>query len=261
MHYIVIAVVLFFAIRYFAKSYWKREVKPFPPDWEPILVEKVKFYQELNDSRKLEFKIRMMQFLSEVGVESVQFELEDEDRILVAASAIIPVFGFEEWHYNYLSTVILYPTYFNQKLFFDEEAENKNIAGMVGTGIYEDKMILSRKALRHGFANTTDKKNTGIHEFVHLIDKEDGMTDGIPENLWSHDYSIPWLDLIHKKMESIHKNKSDIRNYGGTSQVEFFAVASEYFFERPKLMERKHPELYNMLKNCFEKREFAKNII
>ena len=257
MHYIVIAVVLFFAIRYFAKSYRKKEVEPFPADWESVLVEKVKFYTNLSDDRKVEFKARMMQFLSEVGVEAVQFELEDEDRMLVAASAVIPVFGFEEWHYNYLSTVILYPTYFNQQLYFDGEAENKNIAGMVGTGIYEDKMILSRKALHHGFANTTDKKNTAIHEFVHLIDKEDGVTDGIPKNLLNHDYSIPWLDLIHKKMERINNNKSDIRIYGGSSQVEFFAVASEYFFECPKLMERKHPELYKMLQDCFEKRELV----
>ncbi len=54
-------------------------------------------------------------------------------------------------------------------------------------------------------------------------------------------------------MEAINNNKSDIRSYGGTSQTEFFAVASEYFFERPKLMKRKHPELYRMLEDCFQK--------
>jgi Mlc titration factor MtfA (ptsG expression regulator) len=255
MHYIVIVVILFFVIRYFAKSYKNREVQVFPAIWKPILLEKVKFYKDLDADRQIEFQNRMMQFLAEVRIEAVQFELEDVDRVLIAASAIIPVFGFEEWHYNYLSTVILYPNYFNQNLYFDGEAENKNIAGMVGTGIYENKMILSRKALHHGFVNPMDKKNTAIHEFVHLIDKEDGLTDGIPENLWNNNNSIPWLDLIHKKMEKINNNKSDIRNYGGTSQVEFFAVAAEYFFERPKLMERKHPELYKMLKDCFEKRE------
>ncbi|MFT4755895.1 MAG: Mlc titration factor MtfA (ptsG expression regulator) [Vicingaceae bacterium] len=255
MHYIVIVVILFFVIHYFAKSYKNKEVQVFPAIWKPILLEKVKFYKGLDADRQIEFQNRMMQFLAVVGIEAVQFELEDVDRVLIAASAIVPVFGFEEWHYNYLSTVILYPNYFNQNLYFDGEAENKNIAGMVGTGIYENKMILSRKALHHGFANPMDKKNTAIHEFVHLIDKEDGLTDGIPENLWNNNNSIPWLDLIHKKMEKINNNKSDIRNYGGTSQVEFFAVAAEYFFERPKLMERKHPELYKMLKDCFEKRE------
>lgn len=255
MHYFILAVILFFVIRYLLKNGKRREVQIFPEKWEVILIQEVVFYKALKIVKRKEFQKRMMLFLSEVNVESVQFELEDKDKVLVAASAVIPVFGFEEWHYNYLSTVILYPDYFNQNLYFDGDAENKNIAGMVGTGIYEDKMILSRKALHHGFANNTDKKNTAIHEFVHLIDKEDGVTDGVPENLWNNDSSIPWLDLIHKKMEKINNNKSDIRNYGGTSQIEFFAVASEYFFEQPKLMERKHPELYRMLKDCFERRE------
>ena len=56
---------------------------------------------------------------------------------------------------------------------------------------------------------------------------------------------------MHQKMEEINNDKSDIRNYGGTSQIEFLAVAGEYFFERPKLLKRKHPELYEMLENCF----------
>ena len=66
-----------------------------------------------------------------------------------------------------------------------------------------------------------------------------------------HQYAIPWLDLMHRKMEEINNDESDIRNYGGTSKVEFFTVASEYFFERPDLMRRKHPDLYEMLVKCF----------
>ena len=66
-----------------------------------------------------------------------------------------------------------------------------------------------------------------------------------------HQYAIPWLNLIHKEMEAINDNHSDIRKYGGTNQAEFFAVASEYFFERADLLKRKHPELYGMLVECF----------
>ena len=56
---------------------------------------------------------------------------------------------------------------------------------------------------------------------------------------------------MHRKMEEINNDESDIRNYGGTNKVEFFTVASEYFFERPDLMRRKHPDLYEMLVKCF----------
>ena len=86
---------------------------------------------------------------------------------------------------------------------------------------------------------------------MHLIDKLDDSTDGIPERLLEHQYTIPWLTLIHKEMEAINDNHSDIRKYGGTNQAEFFAVASEYFFERPDLLKKKHPELYKMLVECF----------
>ena len=116
-------------------------------------------------------------------------------------------------------------------------------------GYMEGKMILSKPALKHGFKNESDKKNTAIHEFVHLIDMTDGSIDGIPSLLLEKQYSIPWIDLINKKIDEIYDGESDINPYGGTNRAEFFSVVSEYFFERPKLLERNHPELYDLLSN------------
>ena len=209
------------------------------------------FYKKLKEEKQLIFQKRMMLFLQEINVEAVQFELKEFDTILVAASAVIPVFGFKEWHYNNLSTVLIYPDYFDENLSFTADVQGRKIAGLVGTGRFKNQMILSRKALHHGFRNATDKGNTAIHEFVHLLDHTDGATDGIPERLLEHQYIAPWLALMHKEMEAINNDTSDIRSYGGTSQTEFFAVASEYFFERPTLFKRKHPELYAMLATCF----------
>ncbi|MDB2462835.1 zinc-dependent peptidase, partial [Algibacter sp.] len=169
--------------------------------------------------------------------------------VLLAASAVIPVFYFDNWQYSNLSTVLIYPDNFNKDLEF--VGNHRNIAGLVGTGRFKNQMILSRKALHLGFDNKTDKGNTAIHEFVHLIDKMDGEVDGVPRVLMSHTYAIPWLKLVHDEMEAINNNTSDIRSYGGTNQQEFFAVASEYFFQRPKLFKRKHPELYKMMSDCF----------
>ena len=84
-----------------------------------------------------------------------------------------------------------------------------------------------------------------------MIDKSDGVIDGIPETLMDKQYVIPWIDLMNQEMEAIYKNKSDINPYGGTNKSEFFAVASEYFFERPKLMSKKHPKLYHILEQVF----------
>ncbi|WP_394749628.1 M90 family metallopeptidase [Spongiimicrobium salis] len=227
---------------------------PFPSEWHQLLLDHVHFYRKLADSKQRLFQKRMMQFLSEVHIDSVQFELEDLDRVLIAASAVIPVFGFPEWQYTNLTGIIVYPDHFNENLEFGDKANERKIAGMVGSGPFEKQMILSRKALHHGFANTTDKNNTAIHEFVHLLDKMDGTIDGIPSQLLAHQYAIPWLKLIHKEMNAIHHQNSDIRGYGGTNEAEFFAVASEYFFERPKLLKRKHPELYAMLHTIFCKK-------
>lgn len=229
----------------------KRTPQEFPVAWEEILSNEVLFYQKLSAEKQAFFKKRMMTFLAEVNVEAVQFEITDRDKIFVAASAVIPIFNFGDWHYNNLDTVLIYPDYFNADLEFHSEGEDRNIGGMVGSGQFENHMILSRKALVFGFANKTDKGNTAVHEFVHLLDKMDGETDGIPEFLLGKENIAPWLDLMYKEMDAINNDKSDIRKYGGTSEIEFFAVASEYFFERPELFKRKHPELYKMLELCF----------
>ncbi len=250
VYVILLGVVIFFAFHFYRKAR-RRKVKPFPEHWHGLLLENVLYYRNLSEEKQEVFQQRMMQFLSEVYIDGVKLELEELDKILIAASAVIPVFGFKEWHYTNLSGILLYPDNFNEDMQFSSKDNSRNIGGIVGNGRFEKQMILSKKALYHGFKNTTDKSNTGIHEFVHLIDKLDDRTDGVPERLLQHQYAIPWLNLIHKEMEAINDNHSDIRKYGGTNQAEFFAVASEYFFERPDLLKKKHPELYGMLVECF----------
>jgi Mlc titration factor MtfA (ptsG expression regulator) len=122
---------------------------------------------------------------------------------------------------------------------------------MVGTGALNHVMILSQNELRQSFINNTGKTNTAIHEFVHLVDKTDGSIDGIPEFILDKKYILPWLQMMQKEIELILKDRSDIDPYGATNEAEFFAVVSEYFFERPKLLKEKHPELYKLLSEIF----------
>ncbi len=86
-----------------------------------------------------------MQFLSEVYIDGVQFELEELDKILISASAVIPVFGFKEWHYTNLSSILLYPDNFNEDMQFSSKDNSRNIGGIVGNGRFEKQMILSKK--------------------------------------------------------------------------------------------------------------------
>lgn len=223
---------------------------PFKPEWRTILKKYVPFYNALTSDEKVLFEKKVNVFLANHKITGAQVNLTDIDYVLVACSAIIPVFYYDNWHYSNLTEVLIYPNAFNESYEFHQKGNR--ILGMVGTGPMEGKMILSREALHHGFKNETDKKNTAIHEFVHLIDKMDGDTDGLPKMLMQRQYAIPWLKLVQQKMDEIHQDKSDLNPYGGTSKTEFFAVASEYFFERPELMKRKHPELYKALNAVFK---------
>jgi len=214
-----------------------------------VLEEHVLFFKKLSSSDRKIFEEKVKQFLENVIITPVNTAITDTDKLLIGAGAIIPVFRFPSWEYLNLKEVLVYSDTFNMD--FQSEGEGRDIAGLVGTGVYNGKMLLSLEALRSGFENTTDKRNTVIHEFVHLIDKTDGETDGIPELLLDKQYVLPWLDLMHKEMKSILEDKSDIDDYGLTNQAEFFAVAAEYFFERPDLLEEKHPQLFAMLQKMF----------
>jgi len=123
---------------------------------------------------------------------------------------------------------------------------------MVGDGAMHRKMILSLPALLEGYSRYATS-NTAIHEFVHLIDKADGAIDGVPEYLIPKELVQPWLQEMHETIQEIHKNKSDIRDYAATNEAEFLAVVSEYFFQKPKMLQEDHPELFSLLNEIYGK--------
>lgn len=249
---LIILGVFVLAIFYMVQFLGKRKVTiidPVPLRLKKILEEQVPFYQQLDKNKQTEFEERAAHFLTQVKITGVQTKVEDLDRVLIAASAIIPIFNFPGWQYPNLNEVLLYPDSFSEE--FEHEGEERHILGMVGSGAYSQVMILSQHELRQAFINETGKENTAIHEFVHLIDKTDGEIDGVPESLLKRQYVKPWLQLMQKKINEIVDDKSDINPYGATDEAEFFAVASEYFFERPELLKAKHPELYDLLETIF----------
>lgn len=246
--FILIPILLLVFYFIFRKDSRKNYVQLDEADKE-LLFQHVHYYQHLDVAERIRFEEKISSFLSYVRIEGVGTPVEPLDKLLIASSAIIPVFGFPDWKYKNLSNVLLYPDTFNTE--FQYEGGDRNILGMVGSGYMNGQMILSRSALLHGFSNKSDKENTAIHEFVHLLDKSDGATDGVPENLMKHEYTIPWLKMIHEEMQQIEKGKSDINPYAITNEAEFFAVASEYFFEKPDQFSHKHPELYEALSAIF----------
>ena len=244
-------VMILLALLFRPRKKLKNTTDSLPADYRRLLTENVNFYNRLSENEKLNFEARVQHFLSTTRITGIKTTVEDIDKILIGASAIIPIYAFPNWEYINLREVLLYPETFGEN--FETEGGDRVVMGMVGNGPMQQVMILSKHALRQGFSNKTDKANTAIHEFVHLVDKSDGDVDGVPEVLMQHQYVLPWLDLVHKSIKDIMKSESDINPYGATNQAEFLAVAAEYFFERPDLLKRKHPELYSMLEKMFGK--------
>ncbi len=245
---------MFQAIKSFLQSLFMKQdptVTPWLEEWSTYLNNHVTFYRNLNAEDKQKFEQRSLLFLQTTAVEgAVNVDITDQDKLLVAASALIPVWGFPNWHYLNIKTVYLLPASFNDK--FECGTPDARITGMVGTGPMEGKMALSKPALHQGFANDRDKQNVGIHEFVHLIDMADGDCDGFPERVKHFEYCAPWFDLVQYKISEVEENKSNIRQYAATNKAEFLAVTSEYFFERPKMLKQKHPKLYSYLSDFYQ---------
>lgn len=215
-----------------------------------LLAQHIDFYNNLNDTDKLYFEDKIEQFLDAVHIEGVGLEVNDVDRLMVASSAVIPIFAFKDWSYRNVTNVLLYPDTFDEEYQFEGDS-GRQIMGMVGSGYMNGQMILSRKALEKGFSKNSGAENTGIHEFVHLLDKVDGATDGIPDQLLPKEYIKPWIRMMHSEIRRIEEGKSDINPYAATNEAEFFAVVSEYFFEKPDKLQARHPELYALLSKAF----------
>ena len=255
--FIGLCFLLYYWIRKNSRG-WRVPKEPFPIEWRIVLIQEVSFYNSLNEEEKTRFEYKVQEFLLNCRVTGIETSVDVTDKVLVASSAVIPIFNFEDWKYINIHEVLLYPSMFSDK--FDTDGPERNILGMVGSGYMEGKMILSKPALEHGFRNESDKTNTAIHEFVHLIDKTDGSIDGIPSLLLDKQYTIPWIDLINKKIDEIFDGQSDINPYGGSNRAEFFSVVSEYFFERPRLLAKNHPDLYNLLERVFKQDMAARNL-
>jgi len=252
MPYLILLLIAIIAVYLVLRK--KKKPQPSTIDLEPVnnkplLAEHVSYYQKLDEAGKVRFELLVNDFLQDIRIEGVGTDVTGLDRALIASSAVIPIFGFPEWKYKNLTNVVLYPDTFDGEFQF--EGGDRNILGMVGSGYMNGQMLLSRGALMAGFSKSAGAGNAAIHEFVHLLDKADGETDGVPEYLMAHEYAVPWLKMMHHEMHRISEGKSDINPYALTNEAEFLAVAAEYFFEKPDQLKHKHPEIYELLSKAF----------
>lgn len=258
----VLAVVIYAYYRYATAGRRRRAAalaQEFPAAWRELLATHVAFYNGLVEAEKTRFERQVQLFLAQTAITGVQTEVDELTRLLVAASAVIPAFGFPDWEYAHLGEVLIVPDAWQLATRPDHEVKplQGTLLGSVQGFQNSHYMRLSKAALVQGFADAQDRHNVGIHEFAHLLDEADGVIDGVPKAALPPALLQPWAALMHREIEAIRAGKSDIAAYGATNEAEFFAVVSEYFFEKPDRLAAEHPELFALLTQAFQQRPKA----
>lgn len=249
-------IILFIWSRISKKKFIQARLEEkFPAAWRNMLQQKVLFYRNLDNNDKALFEKRIVLFLATKSIEAVETDIDDNIRLMVASSAIIPTFAFPEYNYPYVHSVLIYPGRFDRHYQTDETKKDQEdtILGMVQSGFQNGTVIFSKPDLIKAFDGLPHKENVGIHEFVHLLDKDDGDIDGVPELIIQHAFVAPWLKEIKQEIRRIERGSSDINPYALTSNAEFLAVVSEYFFDNPEKFQKRHPELYNFMSAIFKR--------
>ncbi|WP_181305109.1 zinc-dependent peptidase [Rufibacter sp. XAAS-G3-1] len=234
----------------------------FPAEWRKVLTNRVGFYHTLKtDEEKQRFEKMVQLFLSEKRITGIEVTIDTTTKVLVAASAIIPIFGLQDWEYQNLGEILIFPGSLERYKDEDSEAVSE-VLGRVNPFQNDHYVTLSKPALERGFNDMGDRQNVGIHEFAHMLDQADGEIDGTPAAYLPDELVKPWEELRDRKIKEIRKGQSDINPYAATNEAEFFAVSTEYFFEKPGQLSEKHPRLYAMLTRIFKqnpKRRFGLN--
>jgi Mlc titration factor MtfA (ptsG expression regulator) len=209
-----------------------------------VLEERVWFYKRLSPTEKARFRREVRWFLMDHNIIGVKVQVDDELRALVAASAVTLSFGLPAWEWEPTRDILLYPSAYTED--YEHSSRKGTRLGQVG---HQGPIIFSAPALRAGFSDTKDGHNVGLHEFAHVIDLEDGAADGAPAHLdWP---SVgPWVEQMRGHLlraEREERRAKVLRQYGYTNEAEFFACATEMFFEQPRALKARAPELYALM--------------
>ncbi len=216
---------------------------PFPEEWRTTLLEWCDLFERLPADWRARFEDGVRVFLAEKRITGIGVEVNDELRLLVAASAVALSVGWPDYPWSQLSEVLLYP---------DDFDRDYTIGGRerVGETHAWGTVILSAPALLESFEYPDDGYHVGLHEFAHLLDLEDAGFGGIPAGLEGA-RARDWVAVAAKEMEKLRHGRSVFDDYGAHDPAEFLGVAVEAFFERPQDVRRRHGEVYAILSHYF----------
>jgi Mlc titration factor MtfA (ptsG expression regulator) len=220
---------------------WQLARRGAPAAWQAWLAAHVPFYARLPADGQRRFERDVLFFMAEQTFEGVEgVAVTEQLRLAVAAGAALLLHGRPGWELPSSRTILFYPG------SFDEDYYDTASAGFDGMVHAQGPVILSVEAVEESWARPHDGQNVVLHELAHLFDFEDSAAEGHP-SLMDPASAHAWSRLVRHEMRRIRFGRSVLRRYAATNPAEFFAVSVENFFERPVLLQRRHPELFEAL--------------
>lgn len=208
--------------------------------------------RRLNASAQAHLRVLATLFLAEKFLEPVQgLQLNDDMRTLLAAHACIPILNLGLKWYRGWHDVVLYPGLFVPNRQFMDAAgvvhHDRRI--MAGESWRQGPLILSWESVMQ--AGTPPGHNVVLHEFAHKLDMLNGEANGFPPLHVGMDKRL-WTQVLHTVYTGLQQRWGSgaplpLNAYALENPAEFFAVASEAFFETPAVLRDSLPDLYKQL--------------
>lgn len=231
--------------------------QPAPEGLEEVLSRNVGLYSLLPDDLRAELHGHINVFLNEkrfLGVGGQ--EITNEVIFTVAGIACMLLLNREPTYFPGFSSILIYPdTYETTQVDFDGTVEVHKRSRRAGESWHRGPVVLSWRDVQRGASNSSDGYNVVLHEFAHKLDEENSGTNGLPI-LQETDHYEEWAEVLGREYRSLEdrvarRNNEVIDDYGLTSPPEFFAVATESFFEKASAMQKRLPDLYAQLKKFY----------
>lgn len=249
---------------FYLRPHWREtkrerlEAKPFPPEWESILQSHVPLYSRLPKPMRKRLRGHIQVFIDEKNFEGCGgLEITDTIRVCIAAQACILILNRNADYYPKLNSILVYPhAYFVKKNVselipvFEEKESRLGESWNFGT------VVLAWDHVDKGTRDVQRGENLVLHEFAHQLDQEDGIADGTPFLRRRSSY-VTWSRVLSAEYRQLQQNvdlgrRSVLDEYGAIDPAEFFAVATEAFFEKPNKLKKQYPELYRELMEFYQ---------
>ena len=256
----IFAVLVAFGL-YFLFRRWREQRilgRPFPAAWLSILEAGLPVYSLLAEKEQARLRKLVQKFIaSKRFYGCAGLVITDEMRVTIAAQACLLLINKSGSIYHKLASVLVYPTAFRVER--DQHRPDGTVAlgeqDLLGESWSSGKVVLSWDDVEKGVGDFSDGHNVVLHEFAHQLDAESGGTNGAPPlrrnsyKTWATVFADNFQDL---QARSLHRHETVMDEYGATNPAEFFAVATEAFFEKPYQLYARRPELYRELENYYQ---------